>query len=84
MLGVEGFDTRALVRHIRTAGAMKGIVSTQDLDPESLIVRARKWPGLVGQDMVKLVSCKEPYGWADNGPIAGTDFSTPAESAGWL
>ena len=76
VLGVEGFDTRALVRHIRTAGAMKGIVSTEDLSPESLAVRAGQWTGLVGQDMVKLVSCREPYGWTDNNPLAGTDFST--------
>jgi carbamoyl-phosphate synthase small subunit len=75
VLGIEGFDTRALVRHIRTAGAMNGIVSTQDLDPSSLTARAQEWSGLVGQDMVKLVSCKEPYGWTDNSPIIGTGFS---------
>ena len=51
VLGVEGFDTRALVRHIRTAGAMKGIVSTQSSDPDQLISRARQWRGLVGRDI---------------------------------
>ena len=76
VLGVEGFDTRALVRHIRTVGAMKGIVSTEDLEPSSLVNRAKEWTGLVGQDMVKIVTCKEPYGWGDNGPIPGSDFST--------
>lgn len=76
VLGVQGFDTRALVKHIRTAGAMKGIVSTRDLDPESLVAKAREWTGLVGQDMVERVTCKEPYGWADNTPVPGTDFST--------
>ncbi len=60
-LGIEGFDTRALVRHIRKAGAMKGIVSTEDLDPESLVKRAKEWSGLVGQDMVKRVTCEEPF-----------------------
>ncbi len=79
ILGVEGFDTRSLVRHIRTAGAMKGIVSTEDLDPQSLIQRAKEWSGLIGQDMVKRVSCPEPYGWNDNAPLPGTNFST-AES----
>ncbi len=76
ILGVEGFDTRALVRHIRSKGAMKGIVSTRDLDPNSLVKRARSWTGLVGQDMVKRVTCDEPYGWAGNKPVPGTDFST--------
>lgn len=75
ILGVEGFDTRALVRHIRTQGAMKCIISTEDLDPESLVKRAKEWSGLVGQDMVKRVSCTEPYGWAGK-PVPGTNFST--------
>lgn len=76
ILGVEGFDTRALVRHIRTKGAMKGVVSTDVLDPEALVAKARAWTGLVGQDMVSRVSCKEPYGWADNSMVPGTDFKT--------
>lgn len=74
VLGVEGFDTRALVRHIRTAGAMKGVVSTEDLDPDSLVERASQWPGLVGQDMVKLVSCSEPYTWGNDRPLSGTSL----------
>ena len=76
VLGVEGFDTRALVKHIRTKGAMKGVISTIDLDPDSLQKKACDWSGLVGQDMVSRVSCKEPYGWADNKAIPGTDFTT--------
>ncbi len=74
VLGVEGFDTRALVKHIRTAGAMKGIVSTEDLRPESLIERAKAWSGLVGRDMVKRVSCTEPYTWFNDKPLPGTEF----------
>ncbi|WP_041278120.1 glutamine-hydrolyzing carbamoyl-phosphate synthase small subunit [Desulfotalea psychrophila] len=80
VLGVEGFDTRALVRHIRKAGAMKGIVSTEDLDHASLVKKAQEWTGLVGQNMVERVSCEKPYGWADNMPLSGSNFST-AKSA---
>ena len=76
VLGVEGFDTRALTKHIRQAGALKGIVSTLDLDPQSLIARAKGWSGLVGNDMVTLVTCPEPYGWTDQGPVVGTNFTT--------
>jgi len=76
VLGVEGFDTRALVRHIRSKGAMKGIVSTTDLDRESLVRRANEWPGFLGQDLVRDITCREPYGWADNQPVPGTDFTT--------
>ncbi len=76
VLGVEGFDTRALVRHIRSKGAMKGFVSTLDLDKESLVARAKQWPGFIGQDLVKDITCKEPYGWADNRPVPGSNFTT--------
>ena len=76
ILGVEGFDTRALVKHIRTAGAMKGIVSTEDLDHRSLVEKAKNWGGLIGHDMVKRVTCDEPYGWSNNMPIPGNNFST--------
>jgi carbamoyl-phosphate synthase small subunit len=84
ILGVEGFDTRALVRHIRTKGAMKGVVSTRDLDKDSLVKKAQKWSGLVGQDMVKRVTCTSPYGWGDNEPVTGSNFETakkPGEKA---
>ncbi len=74
ILGVEGFDTRMLTRRIRTAGAMKAIVSTTDLDPDSLLARARSWEGLVGQDMVAKVTCKAPYHWARQGPEPGARF----------
>lgn len=76
VLGVEGFDTRALVRHIRTVGALKAIVSTEDLDPESLVARAKAWTGLLGVDMVQRVTCEQPYGWADNKPVVGNNFAT--------
>ncbi len=76
VLGVEGFDTRALVRHIRTKGAMKGIVSTKELDKDTLVQRAKEWSGLVGQDMVKRVTCEVPYGWGDNEPVVGSNFKT--------
>lgn len=76
VLGVEGFDTRALVRHIREKGAMKGIVSTIDLDEESLVKRAKEWTGLVGQNMVERVTCEKPYGWANNAPVSGSHFTT--------
>jgi carbamoyl-phosphate synthase small subunit len=37
IVSIEGIDTRALVRHIRTVGAQTGIISSLDLEPESLI-----------------------------------------------
>ncbi|MBN1958900.1 MAG: glutamine-hydrolyzing carbamoyl-phosphate synthase small subunit [Desulfuromonadales bacterium] len=62
IVSIEGIDTRALVRHIRTAGAQTGIISSTDTDPESLIRKARQAPSIVGRDLVKDVTCREPYG----------------------
>jgi carbamoyl-phosphate synthase small subunit len=61
--GISEIDTRALTRHIRARGAMKGIVSSLDLDVESLQRKAREAPGLEAQDLVGRVSCKEPHRW---------------------
>ncbi|MDY6954883.1 MAG: glutamine-hydrolyzing carbamoyl-phosphate synthase small subunit [Thermodesulfobacteriota bacterium] len=63
VVAIEGIDTRALTRHIRLAGAMKGIISVSDLNPSALIKKARTSQGLVGRDLVKEVSCHEPYRW---------------------
>jgi carbamoyl-phosphate synthase small subunit len=76
ILGIEGIDTRALTRHIRVAGALKGIVSTTDLDSESLVEKAKNSPGLVGRDLVKEVTCATPYGWTPEGPKDGDNFTT--------
>ena len=64
-LGVEGLDTRALTKRLREAGAMRGIISTQDLDPASLVRRAQELPSMEGQDLVPLVTCAVPYWWPD-------------------
>ncbi len=61
IVGIEGIDTRALVRHIRTVGAQTGIISSTDTDPDSLIDKARRAPSIVGRDLVKEVTCHEPY-----------------------
>ncbi|MFH1398021.1 MAG: glutamine-hydrolyzing carbamoyl-phosphate synthase small subunit [Candidatus Omnitrophota bacterium] len=61
ILGIEGIDTRALTLHIRRAGAMKAVLSTIDLDENSLIEKARNSSGLEGIDLVKEVTCKKKY-----------------------
>ncbi len=65
VVGIEGIDTRALVRRIRTQGAMTGVLSTLDLDDESLIARAQSSPDLVGQDLVKEVVPTESSSWVE-------------------
>ncbi|CBE69190.1 MAG: glutamine-hydrolyzing carbamoyl-phosphate synthase small subunit [Candidatus Methylomirabilis oxygeniifera] len=63
IVGIQGIDTRALTRHLRDYGAMEGVISTQDLDPDSLIAKAKASPGLIGCDLVKEVACTSPYTW---------------------
>jgi carbamoyl-phosphate synthase small subunit len=73
IMGVEGMDTRALTRHIRSIGAMKAILSTEDLSRDRLIDKARTSPGLIGRDLVKEVTCQAPYEWEKvNPPISNT------------
>ena len=61
IMAIEEVDTRALTKHIRVKGAMKGIISTRDLEPESLVRKARGSVGIVGIDLVKEVTCEAPY-----------------------
>ena len=63
IMGVEGLDTRALTKHIRSVGAMKAILSTEDLDRDRLIKKAKTSPGLIGRDLVREVTCENPYEW---------------------
>jgi carbamoyl-phosphate synthase small subunit len=61
VVGVAGVDTRRLVRHLRSAGAQMGVVSTEDVSDAALIDRARQAPGMEGQDLASRLSCTEPY-----------------------
>jgi carbamoyl-phosphate synthase small subunit len=63
--GIAGIDTRALVRHLRNRGAQEAILSSVDLDAERLVRRARDVPSLVGRDLVREVTCAEPYEWTE-------------------
>jgi carbamoyl-phosphate synthase small subunit len=63
--GIAGIDTRALVRHLRDRGAQEAILSSVDLDAERLVRRARDVPSLVGRDLVREVTCAEPYEWTE-------------------
>ena len=67
IVGIQGIDTRALVRHIRDKGAQTGIISSLDQDPASLIEKARKAPSIVGRDLVREVTCKKAYEWTEGG-----------------
>lgn len=66
--GVEGLDTRALTRHLRLNGAMRGIISTRELDKEALREKALGLPTMKGRNLVPRVAATAPYAWYDNAP----------------
>jgi carbamoyl-phosphate synthase small subunit len=76
LVGLSGVDTRALVRHIRSKGVINAIVSSIDLDNDSLVEKARAWPSMEGLELASRVTTPEPYVYADGtGPrIAVVDF----------
>ncbi len=75
IVGLQGIDTRALVRQIRKQGAMRGILSTMDLDDASLIQKALNSPDIVGKDLVREVMCAERSSW--EAPL--TDLGRPTD-----
>ena len=56
-------DTRALVRHIRKMGALRGIVATDGTPADQLIYEAKQLPLMAGQELAGRVSCARPYEW---------------------
>jgi carbamoyl-phosphate synthase small subunit len=77
VIGIEGVDTRALVRKLRTAGAMTGVLSTTDLDETSLVAKARKSPDIVGRDLVQEVMPKSGFDWTERlSPLANSPTTT--------
>ena len=64
--GIAGVDTRALTARIRDGGAPNGVLcfpADGRFDIAELRAQAREWPGLVGMDLAREVSCRQPYRW---------------------
>ncbi|HOW88408.1 MAG TPA: glutamine-hydrolyzing carbamoyl-phosphate synthase small subunit [Candidatus Omnitrophota bacterium] len=65
ILGIQGIDTRKLVKHLRTVGAKKAVISTRELDPKKLVKKAKKSPSIVGVDLVKEVMNPKVYDFTE-------------------
>src|SRR5947209_8255304 len=65
ILGIEGLDTRALVRRLRVRGTMTGVLSTENLDDASLVRKAQSSPSIVGRDLVREVVPERPFTWTE-------------------
>ena len=68
VVGIEGVDTRRLTRHLRERGVMRAVISTTDLDPRSLVAKARASQGLAGRDLVSEVAVPEAFEWGSEDP----------------
>jgi len=79
--GIEGIDTRALVRHLRDRGSQEAVLSSVDLDAKRLVRRAKESPGLVGRDLVRDVTCPEPYDWTEGPWRLGRGYVSAEETA---
>jgi carbamoyl-phosphate synthase small subunit len=66
---VSGIDTRALVRHLRTHGVMRGVISTETSDADALVQRARSIRKMDGTDLAKVVSTKSAYSFDASDPL---------------
>ncbi len=65
IIGLEGIDTRALVRRIRVRGAMTGVLSTTELDDAALVKKAQTRPSIVGRDLAKTVMPEKSFAWRE-------------------
>src|SRR5580693_3889486 len=59
-------DTRALVRHLRTHGVMRGVISTAETNPEKLVAKARSIRKMDGTDLARVVSTKTAFAFDDS------------------
>ncbi len=89
LVGISGIDTRALTRRIRDAGAPNGVIAHAAggaFDIAALKQRAASWPGLVGMDLAKEVTCRQSYGWEEGtwqpGRAAGQGYGRRPEDQG--
>jgi carbamoyl-phosphate synthase small subunit len=80
IVGIWGIDTRRLTKHIRTAGAQMGIISTEG-SPKALAERARSLPGMEGQDLATRISTKTRYEWREKGADLWTDAERTDEKS---
>ncbi len=82
--GIQGIDTRALVRLLRDKGSLNGVLSTSDPDPERLVEKARALPSMVGQDLVRKVTCAAPYDWTEGDWTIEEGYRPAAADARWF
>jgi carbamoyl-phosphate synthase small subunit len=71
IVAIADIDTRALTRVLRSAGVMRGVIATGQVDPDELVNKARAIPKMEGSDLVRGVTCEAPFDWRDWSAAAG-------------
>ena len=79
IVAISNIDTRALTRVLRSAGVMRGVIATGDVDPRELVDRAQALPSMEGSDLVLGVTCERPFDWQPS--LSPEDeFAVPVKS----
>jgi carbamoyl-phosphate synthase small subunit len=73
IVAIADIDTRALTRVLRSAGVMRGVIGTGQVDPDELVEKARAIPRMEGSDLVRGVTCDRPFEWRERAPEAGEE-----------
>ena len=71
IVAIADIDTRALTRVLRSAGVMRGVIATGQVDPAELVEKARAIPQMEGADLVKDVTCSSPFEWRERAAGSG-------------
>jgi carbamoyl-phosphate synthase small subunit len=71
IVAIADIDTRALTRVLRSAGVMRGVIATGQVDPDALVERARAIPQMEGSDLVREVTCESPFEWRERAATSG-------------
>ncbi len=80
VVAIAGIDTRKLTRILREKGAQNGALMAGKVDQDEAIAAARKFPGLAGMDLAKVVSTAKAYEWTEGGWDLGKGYRKPAEA----
>jgi len=71
IVAIADIDTRALTRVLRSAGVMRGVIATGQVDPDELVAKARAIPKMEGSDLVSGVTCDSPFEWRERSAASG-------------
>jgi carbamoyl-phosphate synthase small subunit len=73
IVAIADIDTRALTRVLRSAGVMRGVIATGQVDPDELVEKARAIPKMEGSDLVSGVTCDTAFEWRHRAPASGDE-----------